>query len=72
MKWNITSTQERNWHEWFAWYPVKTDKNERVWLEKIVRRQKSRDKHWVDWMFLDFWVEYEYKESVFQILRDKE
>ena len=26
------------WHPWFAWYPVKTDDREVVWLEWVLRR----------------------------------
>ncbi len=26
------------WHRWFAWYPVRTDKGELVWLETVERR----------------------------------
>jgi hypothetical protein len=28
-----------NWEEWFAWRPVTTISNERVWLRKIYRRR---------------------------------
>lgn len=70
MKWNINTPTDRGWHEWYAWYPVRTSVNDRVWLEKVVRRQTGRTKHWVDWLFLDFFSDYEYKESIFQILKD--
>jgi hypothetical protein len=75
MKWNIVdqpAADKGNWHEWYAWFPVKTEDNSRVWLEKIVRKQTGRSKNWGDWMFLDFFNEYTYKESIFQIIKDNE
>jgi hypothetical protein len=28
------------WSKWFAWYPIKTLGNERIWLRKIYRRER--------------------------------
>ena len=33
---------EREWHSWFAWYPIATDKGMFVWLERVERRQYMR------------------------------
>ena len=38
-----------NWHDWFAWYPIKlTDQSDNVygeiiWLEKVERRMECDD-----------------------------
>lgn len=29
----------KEWHEWFAWYPVKIELFEKVWWEKIERKR---------------------------------
>lgn len=26
------------WHNWFAWYPVRTNTNEVIWLETVQRK----------------------------------
>lgn len=35
---------QKDWHEWYAWYPVKLSSNDKwpetVWLEKIYRRRR--------------------------------
>lgn len=74
MKWKIIADKgdSRNWSSWYAWHPVQTEDNGMVWLETIVRKQNGRTKTWVDWLFLDFFTDYIYKESVFQILKDEE
>ena len=40
---------KKDWHEWFAWYPVKltTDEkfSETVWLETVYRKVKWPPKH---------------------------
>jgi hypothetical protein len=40
---------KKDWHEWFAWYPVKlsTDakNSETVWLETVYRRSKWPSSH---------------------------
>ena len=28
----------KDWHDWFAWYPVRVDQNRIIWLEKVKRR----------------------------------
>jgi hypothetical protein len=44
MRWQSetrTQTQEREaeWHQWFAWYPVKDrEHGYRMWLETVLRR----------------------------------
>ena len=29
----------REWHEWFAWRPVRVSRKETRWLEKVYRRR---------------------------------
>jgi hypothetical protein len=40
---------KKEWHEWFAWYPVKVaadgKNSETVWLETVYRRSKWPEKH---------------------------
>jgi hypothetical protein len=33
-----THQKLKNWHEWFAWYPVKVADNDCRWLEKVQRK----------------------------------
>jgi hypothetical protein len=51
------------WHIWFAWKPVTTISNERVWLKKIYRRKINT---YVDF---DDWSRYEYG-NMFDILNE--
>ena len=32
------------WHDWFAWFPIRTYDNRLVWLERVRRRRLQ--KHW--------------------------
>jgi hypothetical protein len=50
------------WRIWFAWRPVTTVSNERVWLRKIYRRQI------VSYVDMDDWMHYEYG-NIFDILK---
>lgn len=34
---------ERSWHQWFAWYPVRTARGECRWLETVERRNSVHD-----------------------------
>lgn len=40
MKWQVKPRlNKEEWHEWFAWYPVRLSQiNEIAWLEKIERK----------------------------------
>lgn len=39
MKWKISPQfNYKEWHRWFAWYPVKLKNNQRVWLEYVERK----------------------------------
>jgi hypothetical protein len=46
MRWRINDFDPFQWHQWFAWYPVRIGYR-RVWLEKI-ERQMAQDMagHW--------------------------
>jgi hypothetical protein len=37
MRFTLKPKNVREWHPWFAWYPVKIQ-NEVVWLEKVQRK----------------------------------
>lgn len=47
--------KERDWHRWFAWYPVKTEGSERVWLEYVERRWNPRTMHRYTDSYEDVW-----------------
>lgn len=32
----------RNWHKWFAWYPISVDDGVIVWLEHVERKGRTR------------------------------
>jgi hypothetical protein len=70
MKWQFKSKAERKankeqWHEWFAWIPVRVDEHERtiVWLQKIYRRGVYHES-----MGDSFWV-WKYKADLLEILK---
>lgn len=44
------------WHVWFAWYPVKVDDDQWVWLE-YVERYRYRSQY----SFYGYSTEYKYK-----------
>nr|DAU40293.1 MAG TPA: hypothetical protein [Caudoviricetes sp.] len=46
------------WHEWFAWYPVRTDDNTICWLEYVVRRGDWRWVRYGQSEYLQFVWEY--------------
>ena len=50
------------WQLWFAWRPVTTVNNERIWLKKIYRRQI------VSYVDMDDWAHYEYG-NIFDIIK---
>lgn len=53
---------EQNWHTHFAFRPVRLDSSNMVWFETVLRRRTY------DWAGRpDKW---EYKESVFDLIRD--
>ncbi len=33
------ATKKHEWHDWFAWYPVRIG-SERIWLERVRRKGK--------------------------------
>jgi len=35
---DILVTHLRNWHSWFAWYPVSVESGVCVWWERVERR----------------------------------
>lgn len=42
MKFNVSpkraSTNYKDWHRWFAWYPVRVGPHHLVWWERVERR----------------------------------
>ena len=48
MRWKVREKVDIfDWHPWFAWYPVCTEKkasgvSTRVWLELVMRRMQMR------------------------------
>ena len=44
MKFNCGPTlweRRKEWHIWFAWYPVRVGLHEKRWLEFVYRRMRS-------------------------------
>lgn len=61
MKFNRKSKKLRRkeleqWHNWFAWYPVRINDTTLVWMERI-----QRTKHY-DWIGEDGWSTTFYRE----------
>jgi hypothetical protein len=50
MRWDSTPAKDlEEWHQWFAWYPVKTTVGTWVWLELVLQRQltsSSSQEYW--------------------------
>jgi hypothetical protein len=45
--------QRREWHDWFAWYPVATWGRKLVWLETVRRKSASsylNDSYWYEYI----------------------
>lgn len=40
-KWELSS----DWHEWFAWYPVRVGHRDCRWLERV-ERKRSYVRYW--------------------------
>lgn len=77
MRWRTRSPIKKGWHTWFAWYPVELENGEKVWLEQIVRRARyhpaDKDGLLVGLLCrLLFTIDYEYRESLLDLLRDGE
>jgi hypothetical protein len=70
MKWKYKLRKDStNWHAWFAWHPVKLTNGDTIWLESILRKSTYRRfPSLVDRMF--FVTDYEYEESILDILKD--
>lgn len=44
----------RDWHKWFAWYPVKVRRGDVRWMEFVARRgefQRGYRSSWWDWEY---------------------
>lgn len=41
-KWKLSF----DWHEWFAWYPVRVGRRDCRWLEKVERKRLHRGDEW--------------------------
>ena len=52
------------WERWFAWYPVYTVSDQRIWLKRIYRRRESR--------LIKSMAEYEYATDFDLLKMDKE
>jgi hypothetical protein len=63
----IKDTSRRQWHKWFAWYPVRltTDCHEVRWLENVYRVGKSS----YDGDGGTYWS-WRYADNSFDVLRD--
>jgi hypothetical protein len=65
------------WHKWFAWYPIRLNNSEIIWLETVIRKvnpyfeNEDRPHHIGRLHNLLFHSRWEYKESVLDLLKDK-
>ncbi len=74
MKWKVKDNTMKygkfqKWHPWFAWHPIKFCDHWH-WLERVLRRGTSSS-----WTFSFFdrlacVCEYEYKESILDLLKE--
>jgi len=76
MRWKVYNPSENPrlvWHRWFAWHPVKINDKETVWLEFVLRKQVHQP-YWTRFdMIMNkifFATEYEYKSTIFDIIKD--
>lgn len=44
------------WYKWFAWFPVRINDNECIWLETVERKEIPKD-----YVTFDDWTRYEYR-----------
>lgn len=49
MRWKFNTNED--WHDWFAWHPVKLSNGTWIWLETIQRKMV--------WAY--YWEDYEYR-----------
>ncbi|QIG76661.1 hypothetical protein EVC28_037 [Rhizobium phage RHph_I1_23] len=49
------------WHDWFAWFPIRTYDQRLVWLRWV--RRRSILKHWYLHGGPDFWWQYHNQRS---------
>lgn len=51
----VKSERNKKWHTWFAWYPVRINENEIVWLESVRRRgilvDRTQDHPYWKWFY---------------------
>lgn len=52
-----------DWHKWFAWRPVRTVDNKRVWLKTVYKREFSSH----SFAGSRYWTEY---KTLFDLLKD--
>lgn len=52
----------KDWHKWFAWYPVELGNGDKIWLETVMRRGEKVD-NYSSFSGIEYahWT-YEYKE----------
>lgn len=47
--------QKEQWHDWFAWHPIRLGDNDCRWLETVVRKGEHQ------WCSGGFYWQWEYK-----------
>jgi hypothetical protein len=63
---------DKSWKKWFAWKPVITISNKRIWLKHIYRRRYTPDYNEVDeleWMLMGEPIYTDYAETEFDIVK---
>lgn len=54
--------RQREWHDWFAWHPVRVATGDCRWLETVERRIEREYKHGWGHSFVDTYRSYREKE----------
>jgi len=61
------------WHRYFAWHPVRTEEGKWLWLKYVCRKGISYHKPGeLSNYFIDSVRSWQYKETIFDILKDNE
>lgn len=52
---SVKDERKKQWHNWFAWYPVRINESETVWLEDIQRKgflaDSTKDSPYWKWFY---------------------
>ena len=58
LRWKEKKAKREQWHDWFAWRPVRVSDTEKLWWITVQRKGEHR----YDWEGTSYW-DYEYREK---------